>query len=254
MKRLLIAALLITFAVPMFAEDAPPTKAQLVASIVKLLDVRTLAAQAYMLTRAPLPTADDPVGQHLDYARLGQEVYTALLTTRFSADELRELLEFCRTKTGQKVVATLVDVGEVSTFVLSSETLRAAMDDVQREQATKAPAKKTMADMRLIASAAEARATDTEEFPVTDIYGLKLALEPVYVKTLPVTDAWGTPFHWVSDGKQYRVVSAGADKRFEMHSRDLAPGVTTSRPTDDADADLIFQDGEFVQFPKGSQQ
>jgi hypothetical protein len=253
MKRIALLALSVTLTLPLFAEEAQPAnKTQLIASIVKMLDVEELARETFAIVNAGAASGDD-LAPRIDYKRLGHEIYSGLLEARFTADELREMLAFCQTKAGQKFVATLLTRDEAMRILPGTDAFHAATEAAELEQRTQSPVKVTMADMRSIAVAAEARATDENNYPVTDIYGLELAVEPTYIRTLPVVDAWGTPFVWISDGSHYRVVSAGADKRFEMHSRDLSPGEIAPRPTEDEDADIIFQDGSFVQFPKGAQ-
>ena len=70
------------------------------------------------------------------------------------------------------------------------------------------------------------------------------------MRKLPREDAWGTPYAYVSDGTNYRIISAGADGKFEWDSRKLDLENTTLRLTDAPEADLIFQNGAFVQAPR----
>ena len=42
--------------------------------------------------------------------------------------------------------------------------------------------------------------------------------EPLYVVHLPMTDAWGHPYAVESNAKDYKVVSSGADGKFDRES------------------------------------
>ena len=123
--------------------------------------------------------------------------------------------------------------------------------------------KRTMADMRTIATAWEARATDVNQYsaagvsfpaPGTSITAsLKGDLEPTYVKSTPVYDGWSVAFNvgTSTDGNSYSIASAGANKTFEM------AGTTTVADADmttgNFDCDIIYSDGTFVVYPEGVQ-
>lgn len=121
--------------------------------------------------------------------------------------------------------------------------------------------RRTMSDMRSIATAWEARATDLVRYnaagslsvpsivvPVTD---LAPYLEPTYIKEMPLRDGWKTTYGCFADqpmggataATQYAVVSAGKD------------GVFTERPIFGGftryECDIIFSSGTFVTFPEG---
>ena len=68
--------------------------------------------------------------------------------------------------------------------------------------------KRTMADIRTIATAWEARATDVNRYnaagfsvPGTQVTADQLTtyLTPTYVKNLPAKDGWGTPYAFLAD-------------------------------------------------------
>lgn len=116
--------------------------------------------------------------------------------------------------------------------------------------------KRTMADMRSIATAWEARATDVNQytaagavtFPADDmpIGTLASNLQPTYIKKMPQTDGWGSVYDAQATANAYSIESYGRDK--------------TNQTTDDGggmsdfNADIIFQNGSFVQYPEGIQQ
>lgn len=75
------------------------------------------------------------------------------------------------------------------------------------------------------------------------------SLEPKYIKTAPRTDAWGTPFRYVvtANRQSYRIVSAGTDRTFEAGS--LTLDKLSQHATAVVGADIIYQNGQFVQYP-----
>ena len=114
----------------------------------------------------------------------------------------------------------------------------------------------TMADMRALATAIEARATDTNDYPDTaDMESLRKLVEPTYIKHMPAQDAWGHPFVYVGapNKQQYRIVSAGADGIFEQRAMPMpqsADAKVEIRLTDRYEDDLIYENGQFVQVPR----
>lgn len=193
----------------------------------------------------------------IDYVAYGEQVYAPLFDRHFTADELRGLIAFLKTKPGQKLAAVLPELG-FGAFVrgaqLMQEAAQGAADELAAEEARKHPWRIAMTDMRTIASALEARATDENSYPNVDFDGLSALLSPVYIRTLPETDPWGTRYLYVGNAEHYRIVSAGADRRFEWSARqfEAVDQSTQIRLTDDPDADITFQDGIFTQAPRAS--
>jgi type II secretory pathway pseudopilin PulG len=118
--------------------------------------------------------------------------------------------------------------------------------------------KRTMADMRTLATALEARATDMNEYPtVRNFDDLVPLLEPTYIKTVPGVDAWQNRWKyesWKEDPKaigadHYALGSAGRDHKFDKPSLRSYSTMTTS----DYDADVVFRDGAFIVYPQGAQ-
>jgi len=111
-----------------------------------------------------------------------------------------------------------------------------------------------MANLRTLATALEAYATDTNEYPNTSLGGLKELLEPTYVKEMPMKDSWGNEFAYVAspDHNYYRFVSAGADGIFEWDSRRIVLEEREIRYRENLKDDIIFADGAFVQAPAAS--
>lgn len=117
----------------------------------------------------------------------------------------------------------------------------------------RAKQKRTMADMRTIATALEAYGTDheNEEYPPGE-YAASLAphLQPTYVKALPGVDGWETGIRYTPlPGRGYMIRSAGGDKVFEHESPDEYSRGATSH----FDCDIVFVNGEFLQYPEGVQ-
>jgi type II secretion system protein G len=121
--------------------------------------------------------------------------------------------------------------------------------------------KRTMADMRTVASAWEARATDVNSYaaagyswPNADksVTDLNAKLSPTYIKKIPVYDGWSTEFKvgWTTEGDSYSIKSFGADNKEQTGSTTSA---TTSITTNNFDCDIIFSEGNFVMYPEGVQ-
>ena len=120
--------------------------------------------------------------------------------------------------------------------------------------------KRTMADIRSLATAWEARATDVNEYTVSGAMfsfppttpnfiatAVASKLSPTYIKVTPNLDGWGTAFAGgvSTDGQAYSIESYGKDK---VNQTTDAGG-----PTPKFDCDIIFSNGAFVQYPEGVQ-
>ena len=119
--------------------------------------------------------------------------------------------------------------------------------------------KRTMADMRTIATSWEARATDVNSYSAAgiswpsiddDISVLESRLTPTYIKKLPLYDGWSNEFA-IGDGDQsYAIASYGADGGEDAAGDD---SVDTPVTTNDFDCDIIFSEGNFIVYPEGVQ-
>lgn len=119
--------------------------------------------------------------------------------------------------------------------------------------------KRTMADMRSIANAWEARATDENtywvggmtvagaEVSVRDTAKLSAQLAPTYIKAVPPFDGWANGYRYLTDdaGANYVVQSAGRNLTFS----DTVVNGATRR----FDCDIVYSNGVFVQYPDGLQ-
>jgi Type II secretion system (T2SS), protein G len=103
----------------------------------------------------------------------------------------------------------------------------------------------TMADARSLMTAVEAYAIDNNRYPAAaSVEELRKFIEPMYIKTAPMNDKWGTPFLYrvSADGKSYTVASAGSDRTFDESAwPEKATYSTTSRE------DLVYQHGEVAR-------
>ena len=123
--------------------------------------------------------------------------------------------------------------------------------------------KRTMADMRTIATAWEARATDVNRYNAAGVTvptsgvaidDLNTFLAPTYVKTFPTKDGWGTAWGLGADqswgatapAQVYAIISYGKDSAAQSG---YSGGATTN-----FDCDIIYSNGTFIQYPEGVQQ
>jgi general secretion pathway protein G len=116
----------------------------------------------------------------------------------------------------------------------------------------RAKQKRTMADIRSIATAAEAYATDNNQYPET-----VAVVAPKYLKTVPERDGWGHRFEYAcladESGKctGYVIASPAKDGVMEREAREA---VTQSHgPTTNFDCDIVYSNGSFVEYPQGAQ-
>src|SRR5215470_797309 len=118
--------------------------------------------------------------------------------------------------------------------------------------------KRTMADMRTIATAWEARATDLNKYNAAGactvptknagLSNLNTYLAPTYVKTFPQKDGWGNPWGVYVDqdwggsiaAQVYAIISGGKDGT--IASSEVC-GATTN-----FDCDIVYSNGTFLQY------
>ena len=166
--------------------------------------------------------------------------------------------EKSRTERGFSLIELLVTVGIIG--ILSAMAIVNYM--VAQDRAKQ---KKTMADMRTIATAWEARATDfgayaaagaeaeTFNWPENQLATaqLRALLHPTYLHPVPPADGWGRRFEFAvtedlgaqgpKNSGSYAIRSAGKDGAFE----DSYPVALTSN----FDCDIVLSNGSFVAAP-----
>jgi general secretion pathway protein G len=123
----------------------------------------------------------------------------------------------------------------------------------------RAKQKRSMADMRTIATAWEARATDVNKYsaagafvPTTTVANTTMdtILSPTYIKSMPANDGWGNAWVFAIDsaaGQQYAITSKGRDG-----TKGTDPTAITT--TTNFDCDIVYSQGQFLQYPEGIQQ
>ena len=128
--------------------------------------------------------------------------------------------------------------------------------------------KRTMADMRTIATAWEARATDINRYnaagaltlPASTVALSELTtyLAPTYVKTFPQKDGWGNQWGFYADVKFGNPASTAAAQVYAIASGGKDGSISaTGEPggaTTNFDCDIIYSNGTFLQYPEGVQQ
>ena len=121
--------------------------------------------------------------------------------------------------------------------------------------------KRSMADMRSLATAIESYAVDTNLYPdAVCEAGMYTAdtenalasnsftiLVPSYIAKVPYTDGWSDPFLYAVPlaHDHYRLVSLG---------RNNSADGRTCGTTHDFNDDIMYADGTFIQWPEGVQQ
>lgn len=122
--------------------------------------------------------------------------------------------------------------------------------------------KRSMADMRSLATALEARATDTNTYAIdaipvsqttTDFTALtpvsfdalERALIPTYMKKPVRLDGWGNEFEVRIGAKSYGIRSRGSDGKAEAVIR-------FNHRIQSFKEDLVFSNGNFIQYPEAT--
>jgi type II secretion system protein G len=114
---------------------------------------------------------------------------------------------------------------------------------------------RTMAELRTVATALEEYNIDQSAYPVVateaEMAGsaLEMALEPVHIRVLPTQDSWNNGMRYVSDGVLYTAGSLARDGRFGGNLIVEGAGGRTT----DFDCDIVFANGQFLQWPAGTQ-
>ena len=108
--------------------------------------------------------------------------------------------------------------------------------------------KRTMSDLRSIGTAIESYAIDVNYYPTAaTTAALAGAVQPIYIRNLPLVDGWNNGLVVASTTTGYTVGSGGKDGG-------ALTVVGAGGPTQDFDDAIIFINGQFVQWPEGQQQ
>ena len=112
--------------------------------------------------------------------------------------------------------------------------------------------KRTMSDMRTVATANESYSIDNNQYYVRATgaaSNITTAMEPTYVKRMPTKDGWTADMQYLGTTSEYSVTSYGKDRTAGGGGTASTVGGTT-----DFKADIVFSTGSFVQLPDGTQQ
>jgi hypothetical protein len=246
-KIALAVAVAVTVAGPALAQH--DRKTELVNQLIQLTRVNDTGFEAlvlFLMTDASGPDLEEAkrlIEELRHDGRIQSEVTkvtSKVLSERLTEKQLKSLVSFFKSDAGKAYSDAVV--------ALTKERPERLVNVLVPPQAAKRSHEQwTMADMRTAATAAEAYATDFNKYPdAKTIEELKPILMPTYIRTLPLTDAWGTVYAYIvsADKQHYRFVSAGPDKKFDPTS--LQIGVKPAKSDD-----LVFEDGLFVQAPSG---
>ena len=108
--------------------------------------------------------------------------------------------------------------------------------------------KRTMADVRSLGTAVESYAVDNNFYPKVNSYAnLTPLVQPIYIKTAPVSDGWNKT--WVFQGD----TTNGVDYSVISNAKDGIASAQTGGQTNDFNCDIIFSNGQFFQWPAGTQ-
>ncbi len=122
--------------------------------------------------------------------------------------------------------------------------------------------RRTMADLRSLGTAIESFSIDHNVYPVQDrdllpVELIQHELSPIYIRTAPLVDGWGNEFLMWGTEEEYVVMSLGADGLPDQYYGFVngdAEAFPFKGATDDPSDDVIFANGQFVQWPRGTQQ
>ena len=104
-----------------------------------------------------------------------------------------------------------------------------------------------MADLRSLGTACESYAIDNNVYPVAgDMGSLETSIEPIYIRTAPLVDGWARAFLVSAVTGEYTVCSGGKDGG--GCTADAGGAVNAFNDS------ITFANGQFVQWPEGSQQ
>jgi len=109
--------------------------------------------------------------------------------------------------------------------------------------------KRTMMDLHSIAEATEAYGVDHAAYPIgiADWPTLRPVISPFFIRQPPDADGWAHTWTVATDpaGGSYSLISLG---------KDGIQGSWTGGMTNSFNCDIVFSNGQFYQWPQGTQQ
>lgn len=255
MHRSALRLLLLTFvfAISLQAEVSPQKRA-MISELIRLSGaaditvgyIGDLFAEQYGRPKAVASALwmREQMGNSKEFRDLVENTRMEIYDRYFTEKQLADLLKFYRSDTGKH----LVEVQEKIDDEARRKVAGALIEDLHTA-GERSRQKRTMADMMTLATALEARATDTNSYPARgSVDELAKLLEPAYIHQTPRKDGWSNEFRYIgsADGRHYRFISAGPDKTFDPSS------ITFGKLPATSSDDLIYEDGAWVrpQSPK----
>jgi type II secretion system protein G len=185
--------------------------------------------------------------------------FIVILTTK--QEDTSQMMRINRNQKGFTLIELLIVVAIIG--ILAAIAIPNLLTAMQRSKQ-----KRTMADMRSIATAWEAYATDNNAYNAagqstssdlnwgsfaTFTYGsLSALISPTYIRNTPENDGWNFPYQFAIDtnaaqrAQEYAIRSLGKDRVPEGAL--YSPG-----PTNVFECDIVYSMGAFVAYPEGIQ-
>ena len=108
--------------------------------------------------------------------------------------------------------------------------------------------KRTMADIRSLGTAVESYAVDNNFYPKVNSYANVVPfVQPIYIKTAPTSDGWNKVWEFQGD------TTNGVDYTLISRAKDGIASAITGGQTGDFNCDIVFANGQFFQWPQGTQ-
>jgi len=108
--------------------------------------------------------------------------------------------------------------------------------------------KRSMADIRSLGTATESYAVDNNFYPKVSTYAtVQPFLQPIYIKTAPSSDGWNKVWEYQGD------TTNGVDYTLISRAKDGVASAITGGQTSNFNCDILFSNGQFFQWPQGTQ-
>jgi len=145
------------------------------------------------------------------------------------------------TSPGFSLIELLIVVAVIG--LISAIAIPNLITVIQRARQTR-----SMADLKTIGRAVSLYSQDCSYYPIETSLGsvenLRSSLQG-YMGDFKATDGWGRPFMYISDGRNYTLISYGLGG--------VANLPYTTGPIHRLEEDIVMSNGVFVQWPEGVQ-